>query len=250
MSKILVFSLSYNCAEVVPFFLRHYSTFADEISVFDDNSTDTTRRLLSANPKVILRDWNHRTGIDEDAFLAHWQEWYPKARGYFDWILIPDMDEFIYSPNMRESLRLAKASGIEVIKPAGFNLLGNGFPIDDGKSQIYELNPMGVAAPVYAKPVIFQPHIRINWIRGKHDLENCNPVVGRETGLKLLHARYFGYEYTRFRNNKNFGRCGLLSGDKGAAWSCDPRYDGADKEHSPTWAQEAQKLAFNVMVTP
>ena len=246
--KVIIFTLTHNSAEVLPFFLRHYSTFADEISVFDDMSTDGTRELLKAHPKVILRDWPHRTGIDEDLFLAHWQEWYPKARGAFDWVMIPDSDEFLYSPDMIGTLALAKSVGIQVIKPRGYNLVGDGFPKDDGHSQIYELNPMGVKAPVYAKPVIFQPDIRINWIRGKHDLENCDPVVGRETGMKLLHARYFGADYTRAKNAKNYARCGLLSGDKGAAWSCSPGYDGADKEHSPQWAEFAKTKAFNVLL--
>ena len=245
--KIIVFTLTHNSAEVLPFFLRHYSQFADEICVWDDQSTDRTRLILSENSKVNLHSWPHRTGIDEDLFLAHWQEWYPKARGHFDWVLIPDSDEFIYSPDMLGTLALAKSVGIQVIKPRGYNLVGDGFPKDDGHSQIYELNPMGVEAPVYSKPVIFQPNIRINWNRGKHDLENCDPVVGRETGMKLLHARYFGADYTRSKNAKNYARCGLLSGDKGAAWSCSPGYDGADKEHSPMWAEFAKTKAFNVV---
>jgi hypothetical protein len=112
--------------------------------------------MLLDHPKVILRNWDKEPGINEDLFLAHWQEWYPKARGHFDWVMIPDSDEFLYSPDMLGTLNLAKSVGIQVIKPRGFNLVGDGFPKDDGHSQIYELNPMGVEAPVYAKPVIFQ----------------------------------------------------------------------------------------------
>ena len=245
--KILVFVLTYNCRDVLPFFLRHYETFADEISAFDDYSTDGTRDILRKHPKVVFRNWPHEPGINEDLFLAHWQEWYPKARGAFDWVMIPDADEFLYSPDMFGTLALAKSVGIQVIKPRGFNLVGDGFPKDDGHSQIYELNPMGVEAPVYAKPVIFDPRIKIVWNRGRHDIENCDPVVGRETGVKLLHARYFGADYTRSKNAKNYARCGLLSGDKGAAWSCSPSYDGPDKEHSPQWAEFAKTKAVNVV---
>lgn len=247
--KIVVFVITHNPGpDLLGFFLRHYSTFADEIDVWDDRSLDGTREMLAAHPKVVLRDWLPETGIDEDLFLAHWQEWYPKAAGHFDWVMIPDSDEFLYSPDMIGTLNLAKSVGIQAIKPIGYNLVGDGFPKDDGHSQIYELNPMGVSAPVYSKPVIFQPDIKINWIRGRHDLEHCDPVVGRETGMKLFHARYFGADYTRARNAKNYARCGLLSGDKGAAWSCSPGYDGADKEHSPMWSEEAKKKAVNVML--
>lgn len=245
--KILVFVITYNCRDVLPYFLRYYETFADEISAFDDHSTDGTRQMLNAHSKVLVREWDKESGINEDLFLAHWQDWYPKARGRFDWVMIPDPDEMIYSPDMLGTLSLAKSVGVQVIKPRGFNMMGDGLPKDDGR-QIYEINPMGVPAPVYSKPVIFQPHIKINWIRGKHDLEHCNPVVGRETGMKLLHYRYMGAEYTRAKNAKNYARCGLLSGDKGAAWSCSESYDGEHLEHSPKWAEAAKAKAFNVLL--
>jgi hypothetical protein len=246
--RIIVFAITHNCIDTLPFFLRHYSTFANEIAVWDDRSTDGTNEMLHRHPKVVLRDWPYKTGIDEDRFLNHWQQWYPLACGAFDWVMIVDPDEFIYCPDIRKELEREMAKGVEVIRPVGFNMTGNGLPKDDGR-QIWEIAQMGVHAPVYSKPVVFQPHIKINWIRGKHDLENCNPVIGVNSRpwLKLLHYRYMGADYTRAKNAKNYARCGLLSGDKGAAWSCSPGYDGPDKEHSPQWAEFAKTKAFNVI---
>jgi len=242
--RIIVFAITYNCADVLPFFLRHYSQFADEISVWDDNSTDGTRAMLQAHPRVMLRDWPHRTGIDEDLFLAHWQEWYPKARGNFDWVMIVDPDEFLYAVNMRDMLDFQKGQKVQVIRTEGFNMAGDGLPKDDGR-QIWEINPMGVPAPVYSKPVVFQPDIQINWVRGKHALENCAPVVSYLPWIKLLHYRYMGAAYTAAKNAKNYARCGLQSGDKGAAWSCAPGYTG---EHSAPWAQDIINKSYNVLV--
>jgi len=242
--KILVFVITYNCADVMPFFLRHYGVFADEISAFDAYSTDGTREQLSAHPKVILRNWENDTGIDEDRFLAHWQEWYPKARGAFDWVMIIDPDEFIYAPDgVPFRLKLAKDNGIEVCQTSGFNMVGDGLPKDDGR-QIWEIHPMGVRAPVYSKPVVFQPLIKINWVRGKHALEDCNPKLSIAPVFKLLHYRYMGAAYTAAKNAKNYARCGLQSGDKGAAWSCAPGYTG---EHSAPWAESAKAKAINVL---
>jgi hypothetical protein len=245
--KVLVFVITYNCADVIGYFLRHYSAFADEISAFDDFSNDGTRELLKANPKVLLRDWPHPgCGINEDLFLAHWQEWYPKARGGFDWVMIVDPDEFLWSPDVRATLEFAYKRGYQVALTEGFNMTGDGLPKDDGR-QIWEIAPWGVAAPVYSKPVVFDPNIKINWIRGKHALENCNPILSRGPLFKLLHYRYMGANYTAAKNAKNYARCGLDSGDKGAAWSCSPGYNGIDKEHSPLWAEEAKKKAINVL---
>lgn len=248
--KILVMTLTHNNVDVLPFWMRHYETFADKIVVWDDASTDGTRELLEKHRLVSARDWPKEPGINEDVFLKHWYEEYPKAVGEFDWVMIPDSDEFLLSPerdhSLTELLWVAKLIGYEVITSAGFNLVGDKFPKDDGVHHLYDINPMGVRAPIYDKPITFQPTAMIRWMRGRHQLENCNPRIC-PVPLRLLHARYFGADYTRKRNAKNYDRAGLLNGDKGPAWSCAPGYDGADKEGSPQWSEYAKTVAFNVL---
>ena len=242
--KIIAFAICYNQIRILPWFLRHYSSFVDEISVFDDHSTDGSREMLANHPKVFLRDWPYDTGIDEDLFLNFAYEWYPKAHPKFDWVMWVDCDEFIHAPDVRKVLDESKD---EVIRTKGYNMLGDGLPKDDGKSQIWQVHKNGVVAPVYSKPVVFRPSIKIRWNRGKHDLEACNPKVSPEPMFKLLHYRYMGYKYTRDINAKNYSRCGLKSGDKGAAWSCSPEYKG---EHSPEWAEKMKTKALNVVDAP
>lgn len=243
--KVIVFMLNFNNADVLPFTLRHYSTFADEISVWDDQSTDGSRHILRSHDKVLMREWPYDTGIDEDRFLAHACEWYPKAHPAFDWAMWVDPDEFIYAPDVRKVLE--ENSQYDVITTLGYNMTGNGLPKDDGHSQIYELNPNGIHAPVYSKPVVFRPSAYVRWNRGKHALQDCNPKVTPVAQFKLLHYRYMGKYYTKKRNTKNYGRCGLKNGDKNAAWSCSPSYDGKDKEHSPTWAESIKNAGVNVL---
>lgn len=242
--KIAVLTLTYNCIEVIPFFLRHYETFADKIIVWDDHSNDGTRELLNNHRMVDARDWEREQGINEDVFLQHWQSEYPKLRGEFDWVMIPDSDEFLIpmrDRSMRETLGLA--SRWDVIPAEGFNLVGPHFPQDNGQ-QIYKINPLGVYAPNYNKPICFKPAVIVNWTRGRHQLENCSPSVS-PVMLKLLHARYFGRDYTRKRNAKNYERLGA---DKSAGWTCAPDYDGFDHQHegSPEWSEFARTVAFNV----
>ncbi len=229
--KIIVATLTHNNLDIIPFWLRHYALFADEIAVWDDNSTDGTKQILAAHPKVMLRDWPHASGIQEDVFLAHWYAVYPTAAEHgFDWMMLPDSDEFIYAPNVRAVLEAEKAIGTEVIQTQGFNMTGNGMPPDDGR-QIWEILKTGVGSGVYSKPVVFNPAAKVQWVRGRHALENCSPKMSDGPKLKLLHYRYLGGDYTKKRNAKNYDRVGA---DKGAAWSCAPDYDG---EHSAKWAE-------------
>jgi glycosyltransferase involved in cell wall biosynthesis len=242
--NVVVCSLCYNESEILPFFLRHYSTIADEINVWDDHSTDGSRELLKAHPKVILHDWEHNDGIAEDKFLEFCYAIYPKFIGLADWVIWPDLDEFLYHPEMGLVLANAKWDGHKILGATGFNMANQGLPLDDGHSQIYDLVKTGCLAPTYNKPVIFQPATAIRWSRGKHRVENV-PEQVHDAGIKLLHYRYLGYEYTKKKNARNYARCGLVTGDKGAAWSCSPSYMG---EHSAEWAEkELLRLAVPVV---
>ena len=246
--RVVVVAITFECAALAPFFLRHYETIADEIAIFDDFSQDGTREIFKAHPKVLLRDWPHPgSGIDEHAFLNFLYQVYPSAAKHgFDWVMLVDSDEFLYAPKALDVLAQALKDGVEVIQTSGFNMTGTGLPKDDGR-QIYEINPMGVAAPVYSKAVILRPTAKVTWNLGRHALENCNPKLSNGPLFKLLHYRFLGEAYTRAKNAKNYARCGLANGDKGAAWSCSPEYNGWDKEHSPAWSEFAKTKAFNVM---
>lgn len=244
--KLWIFSVCHNESAIAPFYLRHYEPIADRICIWDDCSTDGTREIIKAS-KAELHEWPLATGLYEDVNLEFaYNRIETMARGNCDWVAWVDMDEFLYAPKMREGLDLAMQAGIEVIQTSGFNLIGDSFPKDDGR-QIYEINPMGVRAPIYAKPVVFRPEVHVRWQRGKHALENCSPVLSLKPQIKLIHARYFGAEFTRLKNAKNYGRCGLLNGDKGPAWSCHPDYKG---EGSPEWVEFAKTVTFNVLEAP
>lgn len=242
--KIWVFTVSHNEEAIAPWFLRHYGQFADRILVWDDASTDRTRQILRSHPSVTLFDcpWS---GLDEDKALHHAYDVYPSARGKADWCIWVDMDELIYDPALLFRMgRLSNESNYEVIRTQGYNMVGDGLPRNlYFHRQIWELNQMGVRADVYSKPVVFRPQAKVRWIRGKHALEDCDPIVSDKPMLKLLHYRYLGATYTAQKNAKNFERCV----DKGVAWSCRPDYTG---EHSAQWSEEAKREAFNVLEAP
>lgn len=249
--NITVCSICRNEAALLPFWLRHYLAFADRIIVWDDHSDDGSFDLLDkASKRVEARRWPFDTGIDEDLFLQFAYSAIRSLRGKTDWIIWPDMDEFVWAVNVRATCESATADGFDIIRSKGFNMVHDGLPNDNGE-QLWKLAPMGVAAPVYDKPIVFSPACGIKWNRGKHAVQwqdmDSRITITPNPCLKLLHYRYLGEEYTRQRNARNYERCGLTNGDKGAAWSCAPDYKG---EGSPEWAATLKDKAFNVIEAP
>ncbi len=244
--RVWVFSVWKNERQLAPWFVRWYSTFAERIIIFDDGSDDGTKEFLRAQPKVTVHDIA-MGGIDENGLLDLAYANYPSARGKADYVMWVDADEFIYHPRMLEYLAGCKARGWRALRTLGFNMMSQPLPEDDGISQLTDIYRTGLRAPVYSKPVVFDPAIDIKWDRGKHrvisgaDLPPPLREYEPEDRLRLLHFRYLTPEYTRERNARQFDRCGL---DKGAAWSNSPSHTG---EHSYIWVAATQHLARDVV---
>ena len=244
--KIWTMTITRNNADVLPWFLAHYGKFCERMIFWDDQSTDGTVELLKSHPRADVRAWPFDTGLDDDAFLRFTYAAYRTAHPGADWVMWVDADEFIYAPNVPEALRNA-ARHTTVCHTTGYNMSGDGMPAYQDGKQIYDLLPMGVPAPVYSKPVIFEPRLAVTWSRGKHQLETCDGPVSKVPFFKLLHYRYLGADYTRKRNANNYERVGS---DKAKAWTCGPDYDDPSKEHSPAWADAIKAKAVNVIELP
>jgi hypothetical protein len=231
---------------MMPFFLRHYAQFCDQIHVFDDASVDGTRELVKAHPKAVLHDIPF-TGLNESRLLDLAYSEYPKAIGHADYVMWPDVDEFIYAPDLPAALRRHHQSGYDCVRPLGFNMMGS-VPQDDGTSQIWQLLRTGIRAEVYSKPIIFRPECTIRWQAGKHKLQEPKPSRAPEEDpntvnpwrIKLLHYRYLTSEYTRARSARQYDR----STDKATAWGCAEEYKG---EHSAEWVDRVLPHAYDVV---
>lgn len=243
--RVCILATCRNEAHLIPFFVRHYSTFADNIVIWDDKSDDGSRELLAACPKVILKEWGHDNGLDDHWAHEFWYRTIPEFSGQADWIMLVDMDEFVLADDPQAAL--AAIADYEVGTTAGFQMVGDAFPVDDGASQIYDIHRSGIVAPIQSKAIIVRPSAKVGWNYGRHQLENCQATVSPRPYFKLLHYRFIGRDYTASRNGRNYDRCGLKSGEKGFAWSCSPTWKG---EHSAEWADSIRTHGFDVVSMP
>lgn len=246
--KLWCFSHCRNERALAGFFARHYSQFAEQIHIFDDGSDDGTQEILSKYPKVTLHPIQ-MGGLDEDGLLNLAYEKYPMARGKCDYAAWVDMDEFLVHPNILACLARYKSAGYEVVRTLGFNAMGGALPADDGVSQLADIFRTGVRAPVYSKPIIFNPKRHVTWSRGKHTIQDetglkLSPLykeyLAEPDCVKLVHYRYLNPEYCRERNAKQVSR--IMCAHMGWAQRAD--YTG---EHSPDWVARTQHLARDII---
>jgi hypothetical protein len=199
--NITVFTWVKNEADIVPFFLRHYS-FADKIIAWDNESTDDTRSILKSDSRVEVRDWV--TGGMNDFELAQM-----KSEAYRDtgegWKIVVDVDEFLWHPDIRALLNEYDAKGITVPGVKGRSMVSKEMPVNDGKSLLTDLVKDGIPDPWYSKFCIFRECVQVEYHLGAHQLKSITGriVKAEKKDFLLLHFKHLSLERV-IRKAKNF----------------------------------------------
>jgi len=202
--KISVIAVCKNEERMLPWFLRHYA-FADEIHIHDNGSTDGSLGIMAANPKVSVSNLITE-GLDDGVIVAVKNCYYKTLDS--DWFIIVDIDEFVFireyggKPcDIRRYLEMCQAGDITLPQVSGYQMVGNGWPEDDGKSLLVDICKIGAPDAFFSKRVVVQKRVNINYEVGCH---RCNPtgfvVHSNDISLKLLHYHWLdeGWRKKRF----------------------------------------------------
>lgn len=238
--KIRTYTILKNERRMLPWFIRHYSPWVSEmVFMLDRKSDDGTRELLAQTPKAIVREWPHDTGLDDEAFLAFFNT-VPIREGLADkcdWVATVDADELLHHPHMPQFLATTRAS---VIQARGLALINpNGWPEDDGRSQVYDIVKTGLPQPNYDKAVLFRPTSGLQSTIGRHFYPGQFPkFTGTLSGgITLFHLHHLGgVAETLARNRANYA----AAKDKRFAWNySDATEANADQVGTHAWVSQA-----------
>lgn len=198
-------SIMHNEEKLLPYFLRHYSTFADKIFIFNDHSTDKTVEIAAVNPKVQILDFEYNDGLNELHFNECFINAYKRlSRGVADWVMIVDGDEFIHNDDIIGVLEAQRQMGRRALKTTGYRMISQTFPTTTG--QIYEECRHGLRARDYDKVVIFDPTLDITFEQGRHSTNLPEGIKYYRAKLGLLHYQYLSREYYVERYTESFNR--------------------------------------------
>jgi len=204
---IHIYSIVRNDAYLLPYFIRHYSTFADKIFIIDDHSTDNTKEIANSFPNVEVLDYEYNNGFNEDSFSQSLIDHYKKhSRGKADWVMCADSDEFIYHKDMKKVLKEQRDKGHRVMETLGYMMVSKELPSRGG--QIYDEIKEGLIMPQYGKTVIFDPELNVTFGHGRHKTSIKELVTSGDVGIKLLHYRYLSKEFFIARSEHLYERAG------------------------------------------
>jgi hypothetical protein len=184
---------------MLPYTLRHYTTFASKIVIHDSFSTDRTREIAKSFG-VDIQDWD--TGNEFNDKMSMQLKNTAWLTSDADWVIMADADELMYFPfGAKETLAAYDRHGIAIVKPYGFEMVSDTFPTGDG--QIYDEIKMGARDDKwYAKPILFSPQ-RVGSISFEAGAHGCtatlrngvpvsNPITPTSPSTYLLHFHQLG----------------------------------------------------------
>jgi Glycosyl transferase family 2 len=228
--RIHLYCLCWNEARMLPFFFRHYDKFVDAYFVFDNGSTDESITVLENHPRVTLAhfDVTGDSFVDEERRLCD-SIW----RGSdADWVIVTDIDEHIYHPNLIDYLQTCTDQGITAIRSAGYEMVSDQFP--SGDQPLTELVTQGQRSAGHDRLCIFNPKAitATNFDPGRHQAKPEGRVAWPSyPEVLLLHYKQLGKEYVIARSAEL--RPGLRSGDLEKRWGV--HYTWSAKRIASNW---------------
>lgn len=116
----------WNEERMIPFFLAHYAPIVDRIFIHDDGSTDRSRELLEAHPKVTFEEIGIASADDtrhSGELVPYYDRVWKRSRGVADWVILCNVDELFHHPAPRDYLEACAAGGVTVIPSEGWDML-------------------------------------------------------------------------------------------------------------------------------
>jgi len=201
--KVWVYSIFFNEAPMMAYFMRHYSAFADKIILFDDHSTDSGPEI-ARRMGAEVRPYPG-AGFDDVAHAEFSSDAYREARGQADWVIWADADELVYHPLILMTLGRYMASGVTLPLIDGWQMFCDHFPTTG--EQITDEIKYGAPWAPQGKPCVLNPAIDVRWGAGRHGTYHAEGAVRSQAAeIKNLHYRHLGEAHYNGRNAKNFER--------------------------------------------
>ncbi|MDP1664047.1 MAG: glycosyltransferase family 2 protein [Methylobacter sp.] len=195
--KIDLYTRCWNDSEMLDFFFRHYDPFVDRYVIYDDESTDDSLEKLAKNPKVEVRSMPTYCDMDSRILSNHaiLEECWKESRFVADWVIVTDIDEHLYHPNIKHYLKVSKKQGVTIIPAMGYQMLSEVFP--QPNSLLCKILTKGAPSSEYSKLNIFAPNEldATNFKLGRHRAQPTGNVIAPyRDELRLLHYKHIGFE--------------------------------------------------------
>ncbi len=200
--KIRVLATCKNEEDILPYFLRYYSSFCNEIIIYDNGSTDKSIETINSFPRTKLFYYNTDNKMNTEVMTKIQNTEYKNNSEIFDWQIIVDIDEIVYHPKLIKKLIEYKQQNITIPLIKGYQMQSLVFPTEE--KNIFDIIQTGIRHTAYDKKCIFNPqNVNINYLPGRHKRNPTGNIKYSDNNeIKLLHYCFLSYNYF-YKKNSN-----------------------------------------------
>lgn len=220
--KIELYTIIYNEEDLLPFFIDHYRKFVSKFIFYDNFSTDNSIKIIE-NSGINFEIKTYESNDKQDDFIftdIKNNAWKESKNKNIDYVIVCDMDEFLYHEDINKFLENKYKIGVTIFKPEGFNMYSAEFPEYTAEKVITDQVKTGCRFEMLDKCVIFSPD-NINDISYSMGCHFCSPTGKiRESmydGLKLLHYKGLSLKYLLFKVHRSKSRIPEVNRKQGIA---------------------------------
>lgn len=208
--NIEIYVLCHQEAKIIPYFMRHYSQYG-QVFMYEGHSTDGSRELAESLGAIIV-PFDTGDEVRDDLFTDMKNNCWKASKA--DWVIICDMDEFLYHPNFVAYLETVEET---IVMPKTYEMFSDVFPTTSG--QIYEEVQYGF--PTRSKMFLFKPQklFEISYGAGCHDAQPEGCVrINRTSEVICMHMRHLSIGHIIQRNAYLSGRMSEINKRNGWGW--------------------------------
>lgn len=171
--------------DILPYVVRHYKSFCDEIIIHDNHSKDGSAEMAKELGCTVIPFGSDffDDGINRDLKNSCWKG------SNADWVICSDFDELLFHPYKEMKFAIEYYKESTIIKTIGWQIMSDEWPVHN----LTEITN-GFRFDNYSKNIVFNPKAitEINYNEGAHKCEPVGEVVWSNDPLYVLHYKHIG----------------------------------------------------------
>ena len=213
------YTVCWNEEKMLPFMFQHYHTMVSQYFIYDNESTDSSQQIVKTHPNAQVIPFV-TDGFNDEIQNTIKNECWKASRGKADYVIVCDLDEFFYLPDVEKFWNQVAENAISLPLPKGYDMCSSEFPKYSAAQSLVDQVKTGRYSKKYSKCIFFDPYkiVDINYEPGAHFCHPTGIVRSIEYPLySVLHYHNLGADYVIDRARKYRLRMSRENIEKGYA---------------------------------